>query len=145
MAVVRESKPQLRRPRVTNWRAESAPASDAPREHAVPDPRVVVTVNCDRTRASVRAAGALSADTVAALATAANTHIVAGRRYLRLDVSNVTSVDDAAIAVLAGIHARLLADRGTLILTGVEVWLDSVLAETDVAFLTLAPTAADHP
>ena len=108
------------------------------------DTSVVVTVNSDTTRASVRAAGSLTADSATALAATANKHILAGRRYVRLDLSDVTSVDDTAIAVLAGIHARLLAQRGTLILTGVESWLDRLLADADVAFLTLAPTVAEH-
>jgi ABC-type transporter Mla MlaB component len=91
---------------------------------AVSDDRTAITLNSDATRASLRAAGALNSDTVAELARAANEHVSAGRRYVRLDLANVTSVDNAAIAALARVHSRLLATRGTLILTGVEAWLE---------------------
>jgi ABC-type transporter Mla MlaB component len=69
------------------------------------------------------ATGALNSDAAGVLAAAVNEHVVAHRRYVRLDLSGVTSVDDAAVAVLAEIHSRLLAERGTLILTEVDSWL----------------------
>lgn len=110
---------------------------------AVSDERAAVTVKFDATRASLAATGTLNAGTAGVLAVAVNEHIVAHRRYVRLDLSGVTSVDDAAVAVLAEIHSRLLAERGTLILTGVDSWLEIVLAGADRALLMIAPTAAD--
>jgi len=110
---------------------------------AVSDQRGVVTLKFDGTRASLGATGALNSGTAGVLAVAVNEHIVAHRRYVRLDLSAVTSVDDAAVAVLARIHSRLLAERGTLILTGVDSWLEILLAAADHAFLMIAPTAAD--
>lgn len=107
------------------------------------DQRAGVTVNFDATRASLRATGVLDSGTAGALAAAANEHIVARRRFVRLDLSRVTSVDDAAVAVLTKIHSRLLAEGGTLILTGVDSWLEIVLAGADPALLMIAPTAAD--
>jgi anti-anti-sigma regulatory factor len=85
---------------------------------AVSDECAAVTLKFDATRVSLAATGALDADNAGVLAVAVNEHIVAHRQYVRLDLSGVTSVDDAAVAVLAEIHFRLLAERGTLILTG---------------------------
>ena len=108
------------------------------------DERGVVTLKFDATRASLGATGALNSATAGVLAVAVNEHIDAQRRFVRLDVSGVTSVDDAAVTVLAGIHSRLLAERGTLILTGVDSWLEAALVGGDHAFLVIAPTAADE-
>jgi anti-anti-sigma regulatory factor len=105
--------------------------------------RGVVTRKFDATRASLGATGALNSATAGVVAVAVNEHIAAHRRYVRLDLSDVTSVDDEAVAVLAEIHSRLLAERGTLILTGVDPGLEMVLAGADHAFLMIAPTAAD--
>jgi len=110
---------------------------------AAADECAAVTLKFDATRASLGATGALNSGTAGVLAVAVNEHIVAHRRYVRLDLSGVTSVDNAAVAVLAGIHSRLLAERGTLILTGVDSWLEIVLAGAGHAFLMIAPTAAD--
>jgi anti-anti-sigma regulatory factor len=110
---------------------------------AVSNEHGVVTLRFDATRASLGATGALDSAAAGVLAGAVNEHIVAHRRYVRLDLSGVTSVDDAAVAVLAEIHSRLLAERGTLILTGVDSWLEIVLAGPECAFLMIAPTAAD--
>src|SRR5689334_24343557 len=111
---------------------------------AVSAERAALTLNFDATRASLGATGALNSGTTGVLAAAVGDHILAHRSYVRLDLSAVTSVDDAAVAVLAEIHSRLLAERGTLILTGVDSWLELVLAGSDHAFLMIAPTAADR-
>lgn len=111
---------------------------------AVSSERAAVTLKFDATRASLGATGVLNSGTAGVLAAVVNEHIVAHRRYLRIDLSAVTSVDDAAVAVLAEIHSRLLAERGTLILTGVDSWLELVLARSDREFLVIAPTAADR-
>lgn len=110
---------------------------------AISDERGVVTLNSDASRARLGVTGALDIATAGLVAVAVNEHVVAHRRYLRLDLSGVTSVDDAAVAVLAEIHARVLAERGTLILTRVDSWLEIALAGADDAFLMIAPTAAD--
>lgn len=110
---------------------------------AASNERGVLTLKFDATRASLGATGALNAAIAGVLAVAVDEHMVAHRRYVRLDLSGVTSVDDAAVAVLAGIHDRVLAERGTLIFTRVDPWLEIVLAEADHAFLMIAPTAAD--
>lgn len=103
--------------------------------------RAAVTLNFDATRASLRATGALDSGSAGVLAAAADEHIAAHRLYVRLDLSRVTSVDEAAVSVLAEIHSRLLAERGTFILTGVEPWLEITLADADHALLMIGPTA----
>jgi len=84
------------------------------------------------------AKGVLDSSTAGVLADAVGEHITASRVYVRLDLSGITSVDETAVSILAQIHSRLLAERGTLILTGVDSWLETVLAEGDCAFLTTA-------
>lgn len=107
----------------------------------VPDEPAPVTLRFDATRASLSAAGALDSGTAGGLAAAVGEHITARRLYVRLDLSSITSVDETGVSVLAQIHSRLLAERGTLILTGVDSWLEAALAAGDCEFLTI-PSAA---
>ena len=65
-------------------------------------------------------------------------HLRAGRRFLRLDVSALGFVDASALAVLREIHDEALTARGTLVVTGVGTMVERVLHLTaldDVLFL----------
>ena len=154
MAAKRERTRPSRGPRTAA--RSSAPTSEQPLEPEATAPkdsahpitaasheRDAVTLKFDATRVSLHATGELNLGAASVLSAVTDKHIAAHRRYVRLDLSGVSSVDGAAIEVLAEIHSRLLAERGTLILTGVNSWLEIALGEAGGAFLMIAPTAAD--
>ena len=73
----------------------------------------------------------------------------AGRRYVRLDMSAVSFLDCTCLDVLVATHRRLLAARGTLVLTGITprqmrllrlAQLDDVLLTTSLSDLDTKPT-----
>lgn len=69
-------------------------------------------------------------------------HQKAGRRLVRLDVSAVSFLDCSCLGVLVTAHQRLLATRGTLVLTGVTPRLTRLLslAQLDRVLLTTSLT-----
>jgi anti-anti-sigma regulatory factor len=103
------------------------------------------TVRCDPTRAEILASGHLTSDSADVLAQVLDGHIRAGRRYLRLHVGRVRSVGETALDVIAAVHDRLLAERGTLVLTGVGDQIEKLLRTASPAspLLILRPTAAE--
>lgn len=103
----------------------------------------VVTEYFDRNRAGLRVVGRLDTATAPVLACVADGHVRADRRYLRMNVSRVCSVEEDAIDVLHELHRRLLARRGTLIITGVGTSLEAALTRVSAELLLLAPTATD--
>ena len=106
----------------------------------------VRTTKSDASRANLQVSGHLDADSAALLHQVIDGHLRAGRRYLRLHVGGVRSIDDAALAVIATTHERLLALAGTLILTGVHEAIEPVLRTAAPAspLLLLAVTAAEN-
>jgi anti-anti-sigma regulatory factor len=96
-----------------------------------------------RNRAGLRVVGRLDTGTAPVLACVTDGHLRADRRYLRMNVSRVCSVDEEAIDVLHELHRQLLARRGTLIITGVGVSLEAALTRLSGELFLLAPTAAD--
>jgi anti-anti-sigma regulatory factor len=92
----------------------------------------VRTTRCDATRAMLDLSGNLDDGAAAVLAEVIDGHVRAGRRFLRMYVGGVGSLGHAAVEVIAGAHDRLLAAKGTMILTGVR-------AQTETALLTAAP------
>lgn len=80
----------------------------------------IVTTHLDETRADVVAKGALIGASAVLLHQVLDSHIRAGRVYLRLNLTAVSRIDDAGVAAIAGGHDRLFARRGTLILTGLS-------------------------
>jgi anti-sigma B factor antagonist len=109
-----------------------------------PDARraTLVTIGQDRSRALLRAAGEWDLANAEQLGELLDEQVRAGRRLVRLDVSAVTFIDCACLEVLTGAHRRLLAARGTLVLTGVPArmsrllhaaGLDGVLLTTEVS------------
>jgi anti-anti-sigma factor len=77
-----------------------------------------VTSSSDEDRASLRVVGDLDGLAVAQLHQVINGHLAAGRRFLRLDMSGVTEIDDDGLRLILDTHHRVLAQRGTLILIG---------------------------
>lgn len=82
--------------------------------------RGVTTVLSDRTRALVRVDRDLDSGGVAALAELLDEHYAAGRRFLRINLAGVRTLDDRLVALLERTHYRMLASRGTSIVTGVR-------------------------
>ncbi len=104
----------------------------------------LTTLQCDPTRAQLRASGRLDARAAAVLAAVLDGHVRAGRRFLRLNIAGVPGVDASGVEVLSSLHRRLLERRGTLIITGVTGPTEQVLARADAGLFLLAPTAADR-
>ncbi|SHG54682.1 anti-anti-sigma factor [Jatrophihabitans endophyticus] len=117
-------------------------SADAPLEMSVE------TVRCDATHALVRVAGELRLATSAPLLAVLRSHHRTGRRFVRLDVSRVTHVDDAALPDIVRVHQDLLATRGTLVVTGVRSAVARALRRTgldEVLFVGGARADGDTP
>jgi len=108
----------------------SAAAADHSADHGVH------TVLSDRTRATVRILHDLDPAGVAVLERLLDEHYAAGRRFLRISVAGVRRLSTPLIALLERSHYRMLARRGTSIITGAgpdvmrelgELGLDEVL------------------
>lgn len=105
----------------------------------------VRTARCDATRANLYVSGDLNADGAVLLGEVLDGHIRAGRRFLRLHVGRLRSLSDAALEVIASAHDRLLAHRGTLVLTGVSEHMQTRLrAAAPASPLLVLPAAADE-
>jgi len=92
----------------------------------------IETVSQDSTRALVQATGPLDHRGAGRLCSELEQHLAARRRFVRLDVRNLRVVDHEALALLGRTHERFLAERGTLVLTGVT---DSFLEQVRSAGL----------
>lgn len=108
---------------------------------SVAEPALSITVHCDDVSrsATVAVAGELDLATADELAAALEQQIRRGRRYVRIEMSQLTFLDATALSVLAGAHHELLARRGTLTLTGVSRPVSRLLRITgldDVLFTT---------
>ncbi|MEO6884894.1 MAG: STAS domain-containing protein [Jatrophihabitantaceae bacterium] len=92
----------------------------------------IVTVQSDSTRATLRARGTLDSANAPLLAEVLAGHVRSRRRFLRLDVSELSITDTDAVSVIVQAHQALLAVRGTLILTGVSDPVGTMLAGAGV-------------
>lgn len=106
----------------------------------------IETTRCDQTRAGLAVRGDLDRSAASVLARIIDDHVRAGRRFVQLNLAAVGDVCPASIDVLTRAHERLLANRGTLILTGVAAPLEAMLraAVPHRPLFVLAPTAADQ-
>lgn len=105
---------------------------------STPTTMSVETVRFDETSALVRVTGELDLGTSAPLWAVLDCHTLAGRRFLRLDMSGVTFLDATALSGIVAVHEQLLAARGTLVITGVRRLVGKVLRVTgldDVLFV----------
>ena len=93
----------------------------------------VVTTAYDRFRADLRVRGGLEAASAPVLAEVIAGHLRARRRFIRLDVLGLRICDPGAAHVLLDAHRNLLAERGTLILTGVTRALHHALEQAGLA------------
>jgi anti-anti-sigma factor len=92
----------------------------------------VETVRFDERRAAVAVHGDLDVSTAAALWSVLQSHLTAGRRYLRVDLSAVRFIDAAAVTAIVEVHHEALYRRGTLVLVGVTPAVSKVFALTGV-------------
>ena len=105
----------------------------------------VETVRFDATRALIRVAGELDLSTAAPLWAVLRGHLNSGRRFLRLDVSGVTFLDATALTGITSAHRDLLANRGTLVITGVRTIVARVLRLTGLdEVLFIGGSRSDH-
>jgi anti-anti-sigma factor len=93
-------------------------------------PMAVETVYFDSLRANVKVVGELDLGTAAPLWAVLQGHVTSGRRFLRLDLSQVSFIDATVLSGIVGVHQELLARRGTLVLVGVRVGVARVLRLT---------------
>ena len=103
----------------------------------------LTTLRKDRTRALVRAVGEWDLAGADALAEDLRAHEAAGRRFVRLDVSAVTFLDCTCLDVLVAAHTRLLAARGTLVLSGVTPRMLRLLRLTGLDQVLLTTSLSD--
>lgn len=90
----------------------------------------VQTVRFDKAYALIKVIGEIDRSTAAPLWAVLDSHVAAGRRFLRLDLSGVTFLDAAALSGITRAHKELLARRGTLVVTGVRPLVSHVLRMT---------------
>lgn len=104
----------------------------------------VETVRFDERRAAVSVHGDLDVSTAAALWSVLQSHLTAGRRYLRVDLSAVKFIDAAAVTAIVEVHHEALYRRGRLVLAGVTTAVAKVLSLTGVDG-TLFIAGPPHP
>jgi anti-sigma B factor antagonist len=105
----------------------------------------VDTVRFDQTGALIKVNGELDLSTAAPLWAVLQSHLAAGRRFLRLDLSGVTFLDATVLTGITRAHQELLARRGTLVITGVRALVSRVLRMTglDEVLFVSGPRADD--
>jgi len=119
----------------------NAPCTDAPARS--PSRASLETIRQNRTHALVRAVGEWDLANAATLADLLDAHEKAGRRFVRLDLSAVTFLDCTCVGVLVSVHRRLLAGRGTLVLTGVTPRVLRLLRLAGLDDVLLTTSASD--
>jgi anti-sigma B factor antagonist len=103
----------------------------------------LTTVRQDRTHALIRAAGEWDLANAHVLGEQLEKHEQAGHRFVRLDVSAVSFLDCTCLDVLVTAHRRLLAARGTLVITGVTPRLTRLLSLARLDQVLLTTTLRD--
>jgi anti-sigma B factor antagonist len=84
----------------------------------------------DATRAEAKARGEMDLATAEVLAAVLHSQLDCGRRFVRLDLSELTFLDCAGLGALVDVRNNFLAARGTLTLTGVGAHVARLLRIT---------------
>jgi anti-anti-sigma regulatory factor len=113
---------------MTSLAAPTQPASGGAQD----DDLSVVTVVSDELRATVRVTGRLSAATCCLLTSVLATHARAGRRYLRVDLSECTVADRAVLAPLRSHHAEWGEAGGLLVFDNADAAAAELLRDGDL-------------
>jgi anti-anti-sigma factor len=110
-------------------------------EHAAPmaDLPVSMTIHADDVAhsATIVLGGELDLAVANSLAATLEDQHRRARRYVRLDVSDVTFMDATALSVLVDAHFEFLTHRGTLTLTGVGRPVSRLLSLTGLGDVLL--------
>jgi anti-sigma B factor antagonist len=103
----------------------------------------LTVVDLDPLRATIRAAGELDLAARQPLTALLQQQLIAGRRIISLDLSEVTFLDCSCVGVLVAAHHRFLELRGLLVLTEVDARVARILRATGLEdSLFMAPTGA---
>ncbi|MCW2856527.1 MAG: Anti-anti-sigma factor [Marmoricola sp.] len=102
----------------------------------------LTVVDLDPLRAAICAVGELDIAARQDLADVLHQQDVAGRRFVRLDLSQVTFLDCSCLGVLLASHRRFLELHGLLVLSGVDDAVARILRVTGLEE-TLFIVAAD--
>jgi anti-anti-sigma regulatory factor len=92
----------------------------------------VATTSSDTLRASVLVAGTLTARTVPLLLSVLQTHVRAGRRYLRVDLSDVEVDDVGVLEPLRAAHRAMTDLDGMLVFENVGDALGRLIQDGDL-------------
>jgi anti-anti-sigma regulatory factor len=115
---------------------------------AVPAPPTAPTgihpVLADRSRAVVQVGHDLDGAGVGALERVIEEHCAAGRCFLRISLVGVHRLSAAFVALLERTHYRLLARRGTSIITGAGEEVMATLRELGLDEVLLVVEACAH-
>lgn len=95
-------------------RTSTAPSQLDERDGPADDTVEVATISADTLRASIRVTGTLVAETAPLLTSVLSTHVCAGRRYLRVDLSAAQITESAVVEALVVAH-RSIADIGGML------------------------------
>ncbi|HKC28685.1 MAG TPA: STAS domain-containing protein [Jatrophihabitans sp.] len=102
----------------------------------------VTVTAADATNATVRVQGEMDLATAELVTAALDSQLTAGRRFVRLDLSALRFLDGTGLDVLVRAHNRFLAERGSLVLTGVGTRVARLLS---ITHLDEALLVADRP
>jgi len=91
---------------------------------------VLTVVDVDPLRATIRASGELDLAARAPLAELLQQQQTAGRRVIRLDLSEATFLDCSCVGVLVAAHRRCLELQGLLVLTDLHACAARILRVT---------------
>lgn len=124
----------------------ASPARRSPLPTAHDPQHVVETLLADHASAVVRVRCDLDAAGVAALERLLDEHYAAGRRFLRISVVGVDELSTAFVTLLERTHYRMLARRGTSIVTGAGPGVMRTLGDLglDRVLLVVQTCAADR-
>jgi anti-anti-sigma factor len=103
----------------------------------------LTVADLDPLRATIRAAGEFDLAAREPLAELLEEQLVAGRRLISLDLSEVTFLDCSCVGVLVAAHNRFLELHGLLVLTDIDARVARILRVTGLEdSLFIAPTRA---
>jgi anti-anti-sigma factor len=103
----------------------------------------LTVVDLDPLRATLWAAGELDLAARGPLSELLEQQLIAGRRVISLDLSEVTFLDCSCVGVLVAAHHRFLELHGLLVLTDIDARVARILRATGLEdSLFIAPTGA---
>ena len=108
---------------------------------AGPTDMQIVTTHSDGTHAYVRVIGEVDLSSADVLGRALAEHLAAGRRQLRLDLSDVTFLDATGLTALLHAHHEYIDKHGAIIVTAMSPRVSRLIALTRLDEVFLVPAA----